>query len=470
MKFTSNDKKYFNSVELKLMQDGKEHTFDFTVPFRNKKEGLAKKPFNFQLQIDDQEYACEGAFGQDALWLPYGDGKGLKIIRTAGTEADSSAEQIIKNIEYIQSINSDIFPSVDWACEATIDDVSCVFTQMEEVPDTEMDFSKPYWMEQADYDYYREKLNVPVQVIKKSIGQFIEHELAPENSWYKNGGFGTRNVLNSKIVDFHLFEHKPDMYKMPSHGVDHETCQKVFDEALGRYRMWQVKNNEDLPKWKGKIYQGMYFDNGYTMPGYVSDGETFDSYVKGSFLPLDKIKMYKGKVLDIGSNNGFFDFQCALQSPEVQVTGIELTEEDILLANDIKEKILKLDNVNFINGDAIKYLEESEEWYELIIMSSVLHQTHPDLYSCDKFLETLAGKCRYFFFETPVRHKHYDFSLEEITEKLESHFHLVRLVYFYDCYSTGFRAVYICHPWDAKESGPGVYKEMRAKGRIGLNG
>ena len=461
MIFTNDNKECPSFIKLSITQNGKEYNFDFKEPFRSGKQGLNKEPFDFVLTIDKDEYVGKGSFGQDALWLPYGNGAGLKIIRTENNWPHTlDPDQVVKNINYIKEINSEIFPNIEWVTKADISGQVCVLTEMEDVQDIEMEYPRPAYMPEEDFNYYKDILNVPVQVLKKCISEFINHKLLPETSWYKNGGFGARNILDGKIVDFHLFEHKPSMYSFPVNECSTDECQKIYDDALDRYKRWIPIDG--VPKWKGKIYQGMNFDNGFTMPGYSSDDENFDSYVKACFLPLDKVK--DKKVLDLGSNQGFFDFQCALAGAET--TGIEITKEDVTLAKDIKDKILKLEKSEFIHGDAIKYLHETKDWYEVIIMSSVLHQTHPDLYACDDFLQSLASKCRYFFFETPVGHKHYNFSLKQVTEKLQEHFYDVRMLYFYDCYSTGYRAVYICYPWDPPQNGPGVYEQIRKEGRL----
>tara|TARA_B100000287_G_scaffold216086_1_gene203856 strand:- start:198 stop:1583 length:1386 start_codon:yes stop_codon:yes gene_type:complete len=455
MKFTANEK-IFN---LKLIQDGSVFVFDFTCPFRNKKVGFAKKPFDFILSYDNEEFVGSGAFGQDALWLPISDESGIKIIR-----AKDNADQILKNIEYIKSINCDLFPKIDWFCKASIGNVDCVFVQMENIQESNKNNEDISYLNYKDREYIDKIISTPMTTIQKCVQAFVEHELMPEDTWYKNGGFGTKNLINGKLVDFHMFEHAPGRYKMPANNTSHEICENIYQAALKRYKNWAIQRNERLPKWKGKIYQGMKFDNDYTMPGYTSDGTYFDSYTKLNFLPLDKIK--GGKVLDLGSNQGFFSMQCALHGAG-EVTGIELTTEDVLLANEIKNNIIKLDNVNFINTDLIEYLNQDTNWYELIIMSSVLHQTHPDLYKCDDFLQLIGSKCRRFFFETPIRHKHYMYSVQQIDEKLKQHYHSVRLAYIYDAYSTGARAVFLCHPLDPGYNKEGEYMKWVKEGRVG---
>ena len=102
MQFIGNEKTF----NLKLSQDGNQYIFDFTRPFRDKKVGFAKKAF--ELSFDGEIHTGHGAFGQDALWLPVSDTIGIKIIR-----AKDNSEQILKNIEYIKSIDSDLFPEID---------------------------------------------------------------------------------------------------------------------------------------------------------------------------------------------------------------------------------------------------------------------------------------------------------------------------------------------------------------------
>ena len=455
MEFKGNNKTF----NLKLSQDGKQFVFDFTRPFRDKKIGFAKKPFNFTLSYDGDTFAGSGAFGQDALWLPVSDEVGVKIIR-----AKDNADQILKNIEYIKSIDCDLFPSIDWYCKADIAGVDCVFVQMENVQEVEQKSGDVSYIHFMDRQYIDKIVTTPMTTVQKCVQSFVQYELMPEDTWYKNGGFGTKNLINGKLVDFHMFEHTPGRYRMPANGASHETCEEIYQAALERYRGWAAERNEKLPKWKGSIYQGMKFDNDYNLPGYTSDGKYFDSYTKLNFLPLDKIQ--GGKVLDLGSNQGFFSMQCALHGAK-SVTGIELTTEDVLLANDIKDNIIKLDNVDFVNTNLIEYLKQDDDWYELIIMSSVLHQTHPNLYACDDFLQLIGSKCRRFFFETPIRHKHYMYSVQQIDEKLKEHYHSVRLAYIYDAYSTGARAVFLCHPLDPGYNSKGEYMKWVNQGRVG---
>ena len=128
---------------------------------------------------------------------------------------------------------------------------------------------------------------------------------------------------------------------MPSNGKTPQELNSIYRNMVDRYKT--VLDEHGNPKWKGKIYQGFGFDNGYLMEGYLSGNDMYDSYRKLPFVPMNKSRGQK--VLDIGSNQGFFSFQAALHGAS-EVTGIEYTEQDVLAARDIKE-ITKLNNVNF---------------------------------------------------------------------------------------------------------------------------
>ena len=65
---------------------------------------------------------------------------------------------------------------------------------------------------------------------------------------------------------------------------------------------------------------------------------------KLNFMSMNKCK--GGKVLDIGCNEGFLSTQAALHGAE-SVYGFDITEQDIALAKDIQNKILKLNNIEF---------------------------------------------------------------------------------------------------------------------------
>ena len=374
MLFTSKNKINFNSLTLNVQQGASNPELNFSKKFS---DSLAKREFTFSLNIDGEEYNEKGKFGADAIWLPINPDFGIKIIRT---ENETGFNTIYENIEYIKSIDSEVFPKIEWVERAKYDKYDCIVTKMQNIEENKSPVNEIPYLNEKDQKFVNDSLHTPLKHIEQCITEFIKYELLPEVSWYKNKGIAN-NVINGKVVDFHMFRHMPSRYIFPANCSVGE-CKDIFKDAVGRYKEWSKRNNEPLPKWKGKIYQGMKFSNGYTMPGYTSDNITYDSYKKINFIPFDKIK--DKKVLDLGSNQGFFSFQAALHGA-TSVTGIELTEDDVITARNINEKILKLDNVEFINGDLIDYLENDNNFYELIMMNSVLHQTHPKLEECGEF-------------------------------------------------------------------------------------
>ena len=165
-------------------------------------------------------------------------------------------------------------------------------------------------------------------------------------------------------------------------------------------------------------------------------------------MPIENLK--GRKVLDLGSNQGFFSLQAALAGAS-EVTGIEITAPDVQAAEEIK-KIMNLNNVNFINTDIIKYIERSRDKYSLIVLNSVLHQIFPNFKHksnkslCDLFMKKLSRMTEILVLETPLNHKYMKLSPKEVQKKLRRlGFPWVRLLYIYDAYSTGYRANYLCY-------------------------
>ncbi len=385
------------------------------------------------------------------MWLPLNEECGLKIIRPI-----EDIEKVYSNIEFIKSIESEVFPDIHWVERAEVSSMPCVITKLENVKDDNdniISINEKAFMSKEDQEYAKEKMTVPIAVLDKCIREFNKHHICPEFTWYKNGGFGSRNVIGGKIVDFHMFQKKQDRYEFPSNGLTVGETREVYENALERYKKWIPKDG--VPKWKGSIYQAMRFDNGFLMKGYSSDKSEYDSHLKIPFMPLDRVK--GANVLDIGSNQGYFSFQCALHGAK-QVTGIEITPEDVELACEIRDKVLKMDNISFHAQSVHEFLKGNEEWYDFIILSSVLHQLYPQLNDANEFLSNLSKKCQYLFFETPVGHKHYNYSLPDIAGLLNNHFKDVRLTYLYDAYSTGYRAIFMCRPIDPSYNKKGSWK------------
>ena len=64
---------------------------------------------------------------------------------------------------------------------------------------------------------------------------------------------------------------------------------------------------------------------------------------------------------------------------------------------------------------------------------------------CDAFLNKIASITKYLVYETPIDHPKMNISKNDISNKLNKFFSVVRLVYVYNAYSSGSRAIFICY-------------------------
>lgn len=423
----------------KITQNNKEISIDWTAPF---KKSFLKQPFEFEIKLGERTYAGAGSWGDEALWFPIDQTQGIKLINSA------NPQQVYENIKYIQQINSPIFPTVFWASHLHMNDTDCIIALLENVEQKRENVAggSERWLPSYDRSFVESTLQNPIRDLDLCTREFIKHQLLPEDDWYKSvtkKNFA-KNMFNGKIVDFHNITKKVNRYQFPSSGTTVVEADKIYKSCVEQYKKWVDIGTDGLPKWKGKIYQGFKFANGYDMIGYSSDNIEYDSYIKLPFVPFNKVA--GKKVLDLGSNQGFLTLQAVIHGAE-EAIGVELVEEDVNTANAIKS-IAKLDNATFYNTDAVKFIDETEDFYELIILNSVLHQIYPNFVGASAFMDNIADKCNYFVFETPVNHKKMNIPLEKIYEHLEDYFELVRLVYIYDAYSSGYRANFICYSYN----------------------
>lgn len=416
---------------------------DFTVTINHSEghqtlETLLKsttRPFTYELDYKGQSFSGSGIRGDDALWIPYSNQSGLKIF--GENDKYSSLDKSLATIEAIQQASSYMFPQINGYSrfEDAISNGQMIFIDMENVNPGSSNASQVNlgYIPSHDREFVKNSLKSDLSLADKVSKEFKELDLNPEDEWYKS-----INCINGKIVDFHRFEIKEDRYYFPSNNKTPEDLNNTYMNMIERYK--SVLDNSGLPKWKGKIYQGMTFDNGYTMQGYKSTQSLHDSFRKLPFVPINKSR--GKKVLDLGSNQGFFCFQAALHGA-TEVTGVELQTQDHEAANDIKS-ITGLDNVSFVNGDATKFIEETQDHYGLIVMNSVLHQIYKNFEGSEDFMSNISKKCDYFAFETPLNHPLMNISAQQVEQKLQKYFKNVRLLYVYDAYSSGYRANYVC--------------------------
>ena len=148
-------------------------------------------------------------------------------------------------------------------------------------------------------------------------------------------------------------------------------------------------------------------------------------------------------MLDLGCNEGFFSTQASLAGAE-SVTSIDSCKEDILLASEIRDEITGLKNINYIEGDAVDFVKNDTNRYNLTFLSSVLHQIYPNAKGAEEFIGNIARKTEYLCFESTANHKLMNISLKQMKEFFDKFFHGVRFLFAYDAYSTGYRVIFMC--------------------------
>ena len=348
-------------------------------------DNLTRQFIDFDLVLNSDEYiGGMGVSGDDAIWFPLTEDMGLKLVK-------DNSKSLVDNIQYIMDINSDVFPKVYWYEQ--MDEYTII--SMENIADND-DESLPKnsykfgYLPQEDYNFIFGN-GIDIEARELCLKEFYEHKLYPEDEWFKTD----MNLINGKIVDFHRFKYFPERYQFNSNGMELEELDNLYREAINRYSSLVDSNGH--VKWKGKIYQGFVFDNDYEMVGYKSFDiiDSYDSYLKMLFVPFHKVE--NKKVLDLGCNEGFLCYQSITHGAE-KATGVDLQKLDIDLANDLNKKIFKHKNVEFVTGDAVEYVENTNEKYGLVILSSVLHQIYTNMIGSKKFLENIRDKSDYMFY------------------------------------------------------------------------
>ncbi len=362
--------------------------------------------------------------GDTSVFFPYNDNKGKKII------ISDNSDQLFENIKYIQNNSIETFPTV-YNVEKIYDNV--LLLDIEYIKPTKIIISNNYkkFMKDNNFNHMKDTISNNPDILRICIDNFNKYNILPSFDWYKS-----INLINDKIVDFQDFKKFEDRYLLPI-NCNKSEFEDIYSQSL---KIFKESN-----KWKGKLYQGFKFKNNFIIDGYSSDNIVFDSYIKMHFMPFDKCA--NENVLDIGCNQGFYCYQAAIHNAK-SVIGVDIGEDNIQVAN-LLNKIIKKDNINFYADDAIIFLDKlkkDNKKFMLTILSSVIHRMFNGFTKeAHQYLEDVSNMSNYIFFETPVEHSCVKESLSEITNILKQHFYIVRLVYIYNAYSSGYRAIYICY-------------------------
>jgi 2-polyprenyl-3-methyl-5-hydroxy-6-metoxy-1,4-benzoquinol methylase len=401
----------------------------YNFNFKKKPGRINGKPHgDVEFMLDDVPIKGHCINSDDSFYVKLEDGVGLKMIKDNEARY-GTLQEAFENISYFKNKKINIFPEV---VEHNIDG-NHLLMKVNHLEEEDLPHWVPSWIPENDHAFVKKELQAPLPLLNKLNNTFIDEKIVPEDEWCKEG-----NIIGDKIVDFHRFKVDKNRYEIPTEASK-EDCQKIYNNAVKRYL------SKGGNKWKGKIYQGHTFNNGFSFKGYSSDGKNFDSYRKLNFYYMNKAK--GKKVLDLGCNEGFFSTQASLAGAE-SVTGIDLYNHDIELASEIRDEITGLKNIEYIEADAVDFVKNDKNKYHLTFLSSVLHQIYPHTKGSENFIADIARRTEYLCFESTANHKLMNIPLKEMREFFSKFFHGVRFLFAYDAYSSGYRVIFMC--WNPK--------------------
>lgn len=112
---------------------------------------------------------------------------------------------------------------------------------------------------------------------------------------------------------------------------------------------------------------------------------------------LDKILNKNQSVLDIGCNSGFLDI-CIADNVK-NTLGIEFDAVHVKIANIVKD-YLKIENCNFINGDAVEWAKSNQMKFDVIFAFAIHHWLRLESQEFVKMCDELLNREGYLCFES----------------------------------------------------------------------
>ncbi|MCK5529206.1 MAG: hypothetical protein KAI74_05945 [Kiritimatiellae bacterium] len=426
---------FFPEVGLTLMRGKAELGLD---EFRN-----SIRTASAALSIGEFDCNVQAVRGDQAIWIPYGNGKGLKILFWDIGDDD------LANMQYIRERGNASFAKIfrmaaaSYGCSESKGE--CVLIEMED-----MRHWRSLWLNRGfvkrPYLLFTTLLDIVLPnhrqfMMKQAWRELIKWRILPEDDWSKR-----TNFIGGKMVDYHKYKFFPERYSFNASSdisAMHGFCKDMFEEK----RNMRAVN-----------YQGFRFNNGFCLPGYSSDGCEFDTYLKLSFMPMHKVK--NKLVLDLGANECFYSFQSVVHGAE-RVHSIEFDPDKVRTSKLINSNFFGCDNISFTEGDIVEYVMSGDRThYEVTFLLSVIHQIFPDFKGADAFFDNLSKMTSYLAFETPIRHPLMKCGVWKVQRFLKKYFWMVRPLYVYHAYSSGWRVIFVCYGYD--ENGDRVSAPIKA--------
>ena len=414
--------------------------------------GPARKRGNNNIKCilvwEGKKYKIHGSRGGTAIWLPMGNGYGLKLIIYCN-------DKQLENMAYLQKTKPPIFPEIDWAAigrmEEGVEKFPCMIVRMTALSDwkTRINFFKKKSMAhrivskfQILSGKYMSKKSIPKELKKQIPGlgsvlscsldsiescatELARWKLQPSDDWSK-----PKNLIRKQIVDFHFFKYMPESYAFPISKNKIPLLNKLYQSRLDSGQA-------------SLLSQGFRFSNDYCMPGISSNNKIYNSYRQLPFLPL--IMCTNNKVLDLGCREGFLSFQAVIHGA-AKVTAIDQDLNNIDFAKKINQICFQFNQIHFREADIESFiLEYNRHKFFVTFLLSVLHKIYPNMKGAGQFLSKLASISKRTAFETPICHPQMSIGIKKIYAILNEHFKSVRFLYIYKKKSLDYRAIFLCY-------------------------
>lgn len=146
---------------------------------------------------------------------------------------------------------------------------------------------------------------------------------------------------------------------------------------------------------KREPFEHGIFEDRETVEKYNKEVKKWMQNVAKSFVAVaKKWGIRKGKTLDIGTGTGLLALGFAKAFPDMEVVGLDLSEEALQLARENVQKS-GVQNISFENGDA-QAMPFEDGTFDLVISSNTLHLIENPVKMVNEIQRVLKSEGKFF--------------------------------------------------------------------------